>query len=122
MSIGPQSDKLPRKMRKLITSVTLATFLISSGALSDCEFCRTSSLEAIKARKSIQRLSSIIQINQDFISTLDPEDESERLKAKSNINIAKKRTAALETDLKVRHKELGTPACRKCGLEGDLHG
>ncbi|MGK5082046.1 hypothetical protein WDW37_01980 [Bdellovibrionota bacterium FG-1] len=66
-------------------------------ALWACDECANLSLDRDKIEKSIRRLNSILQVNQDFIQGLDPEDHSERIKAQSNVNIAKKRISALKS-------------------------
>ena len=53
-------------------------------------------------------------MNEDFISTLDTDDESERIKARSNVSIAKKRILATETQIGENKTKSESELCKKC--------
>ena len=98
-------------------AIFVAFFSLSYMAIA-CEDCKKAFLDIGKIEKSIHRLESILRANEDFIAGLDPSDESELIKARSNVSIAKKRILASETQKQTLQPALETPFCKKC-LTGD---
>ncbi|MGK5088940.1 amino acid permease [Bdellovibrionota bacterium FG-2] len=110
---GHRHSKLaPRIVVLMIAGVSSGFF----GGLLACEHCRESFGSVLKAEKSIMRLVSIVQVNEEFMAGLDPNDDSERIKARSNVSIAGKRIAALNSQVKTLRGEVDSPDCKKCFL------
>lgn len=98
----------------LILGFMASSLLIAANARADCEVCREAVNDADQISKQMHRLDSIVSMNEEFIASLDPADESERMKARSNVTIARKRTAALQVKFSDCQRVLGTPDCKKC--------
>ncbi len=107
---------------KLAPKVVVLLIAGVSSGLFACENCRKSLAGVEKTEKSIKRLVSIVQVNEEFIAGLDTGDESERIKARSNLSVAGKRMAALTVEAKTLRGEVGSPECKKCFLEEQLEG
>ena len=93
--------------------VFLSSSLLFSPALA-CEDCLVLPQLEGTARNSIHRINKIIQMNEEFIASLDPDDESERIKAKSNLSIARKRILTLEGEMRRYRAKVEGDACQKC--------
>ena len=96
--------------------MVIAIFFAASSFAFTCEECRqfVQSLDPIE--KSIHRLETILHSNEEFIAGLDPKDDSERIKATSNVSIAKKRILAAQTQALALRGNVETPNCKKCSL------
>lgn len=80
-------------MRRAFLSLLI---LFTSFSISDEREDEIKQLE-----KSIQRLTTIRQLNIDYLAGLDADAESKRIKTTSNIHIAEKRIKEAEEKLKV---------------------
>jgi hypothetical protein len=79
-----------------------------------CDHCIESKRELPSLERAIERMLTIIRMNEEFIATLSPDDESERIKANSNISIARKRLVVAEREADARRTVLQTPFCKNC--------
>ena len=76
--------------------------------------CRDLIDQSEKLEKSIQRLMTIKATNIEFLRTLDASQESQRLKANSNIRIAEKRIAEAQDKQKDFKREKTVKGCNGC--------
>ena len=71
--------------------------------------------QAAQFEKSIKRLSEIKAVNVAYIATLDGDQDSQRLKAKSNVSIADKRITAEQEKSKIVDASKKKMKCYLCG-------
>ena len=101
----------------MLKIVLITMFFALSSFAFTCEECTQFGQELSKLEKSAHRLEAILKANEDFIATLDPTDESELIKARSNVNIAKKRILASQEQAPIFQANLLTPSCKTCSGE-----
>ncbi len=65
-------------------------------------------------QKGIDRLKKVKAMNLEFIASLDPGQDGQRLKAQSNLNIAEKRIQDLEHKLQESQKNIPQLKCESC--------
>jgi hypothetical protein len=97
--------------------LSLFLFLILPGQLraeSTCENCETLVNWTQKNQASSIRLKEILKINEAYLLTLDASDDSQRMKASSNIKIAKKRLEALEQEAQEKRSDPENKRCMTC--------
>ncbi len=101
----------------MVKKATLFAFFTFSIFAFACEDCKKFIQEISKVDKAIHRLETILHANEEFIAGLDPSDESELIKARSNVSIAKKRIIAAQNQKLELSSKTETPECKQC-----LHG
>ncbi len=101
-TVSPLTQPRPKTAVTLFTAVALST-LISQWCFSfDCKDC--SLLPEIQTKvstltKTLKRLTEILDVNETYLLSLNADADSSRMKAQSNISIAKKRITQNQEDL-----------------------
>lgn len=104
---------------RILRHIIIGTLLLLPRSITACEDCESAATDGTKLERSIGRLESIISINEDFMASLDEDDHSERIKARSNVSIARKRISSSETILKEKRLFIETSRCQTCLAEGN---
>jgi hypothetical protein len=103
---------------KKATIVVLAAFIVFSSlaqrialAAPDCSVCEEFVKWSAKNKSAMARLYEIQTINDEYLKNLSPSDESQRMKASSNLRIALKRIEFLKNE---REQKLALPENVNC--------
>lgn len=97
-----------------VLGLLFAGFSPPSPTLLSCDDCSGLPGQIHKLTNSIKRLRGILKINKEFLDTLLPSDDSERIKVNSNLSIAKKRILAVEQQTEIAQEKLQSDDCKKC--------
>lgn len=76
--------------------------------------CREPRDQRAVIEKNLKRLNDVKTVNLEFISKLDADQESKRLKAASNVSIAEKRMAELQKTKDALEATLRAHPCDIC--------
>ena len=110
-------------MKKQGVSVVATFFMMSSqlvhAALNCPPECVNLQEHIQELESSIQRLNRINSTNQEYLSSLDPDQDVQRMKALSNVHIANKRIGEIEGQKQGLEKKKNNQKCEVCSKQSD---